>query len=78
MNNSNFRQEIKEKVTGYLTAAFGLVAGLAWNDAVKALIDSFYPAENGGLIAKFIYAFGLTLILVLVTIYIVRLTGKKE
>ncbi|HLD34421.1 MAG TPA: DUF5654 family protein, partial [Patescibacteria group bacterium] len=35
---TSVKQEIRNKVAGYIVAAFGLVAGLAWNDAIKALI----------------------------------------
>lgn len=78
MENKNLRQEIREKISGYLTAAFGLIVGLAWNDAVKALIDSIYPAGDGGLLAKFIYALGLTIVLVVVTIYLIGFLNNNK
>ncbi|HCP08242.1 MAG TPA: hypothetical protein DIT25_00350 [Candidatus Moranbacteria bacterium] len=63
---------------GYIAAAFGLVAGLAWNEAVKALIEEFLPRSQNHVAAKFIYAFFITLVLVLVTLYLARFTAEDE
>ena len=72
----NLRKEIKEKTIGYLLAAFGLVAGLAWNEAMKSLID-FFPHTWNGILIKFVYAIFVTVIVVIITVYFVRLTDKK-
>jgi len=71
------KREVSEKVSGYILGALGLVAGLAWNEAVKALIDSFFPPDvSGGVAAKFIYAVVITLGVVVVTIYITKILKK--
>ena len=31
------REEVRKKTIGYIVAALGLVAGLAWNDAIKTI-----------------------------------------
>lgn len=68
------RQEARERVLGYVTGAFGVIAGFAWNDFVKALIENVFPSEeNGSLWAKFIYAALMTLIVVGVTVYLSRM-----
>jgi len=72
------RQEVRERTMGYVIAALGLVAGLAWNDAVKAFIETVFPAGSNTLQAKFLYAALVTLIVVLVTVYLVRLFKKEE
>lgn len=72
------RRQFKEKSLGYILAAFGLVAGLAWNEAIKELIVFLYPSAKNTLLAKFVYAILLTIVLVLVTIYLTRLFSKKE
>ena len=56
-------QEIRAQVVGFVMAAFGFVAGLAWNDAVKSLIDALVPVGSGGVAAKFAYAVIATAIL---------------
>lgn len=73
------KQEVSEKVSGYILGALGLVAGLAWNEAVKALIDSFFPSDaSGGVAAKFIYAIVITTGVVIVTIYVTKLLKKDS
>jgi len=75
---SKIKKEAQKKMIGYIAAAFGLVAGLAWNEAVKALIEEFLPRSQNHVAAKFIYAFFITLVLVLVTLYLARFTAEDE
>ena len=72
------KQEIKEKTVGYILAAFGLVAGLAWNEAIKSIIDQFFPYPGNSILIKFIYAFTVTIVIVLVTVYLLRITQDKK
>ena len=64
---AELRVKIREQTVGYLTAAFGLVAGLAWNDAVKMFIEDIYPSKQNTIIAKFLYAVLITLVVVLIS-----------
>ncbi len=74
-----FRFAVAQQTRGYLTAAFGLVAGIAWNDAVRATIDSFYsPDSAGGIIAKFIYAAIMTLVAAVLTFMLTKISLQKE
>lgn len=77
-NETNIKESIKAKTTQYITAAFGLVAGLAWNDAIKELITLLVPAGTSTLWAKFLYALVLTIILVVVSIYLTRALALLE
>ncbi len=72
------RGEVGKRMVGYLSAALGLVVGLAWNDAVKSAIDFFIPNSNGTIVAKFIYAVAITLLIVLVLIGIEKWIERKE
>jgi FtsH-binding integral membrane protein len=65
-------RRIKKQMYTYIAAALGLVAGLAWNEAIKALIDYVFPLSKNTLIAKFSYAGLITLVVVLITIYLAR------
>ncbi len=56
-------EELRSQITGFVLAALGFVAGLAWNEAIKALIESIVPIGSGGIVAKFSYAIVMTLIL---------------
>lgn len=74
---SGIGKEVEERTIGYVVGAFGLVAGLAWNDAVKALIEFLFPLNANTVLAKFIYAGLVTLIVVIITGYLVRAARKK-
>lgn len=75
----SIRRKAREQTIGYIIAAFGLVAGLAWNDAVKAFIEYAFPISGGGgLTAKFVYALLITIAVVVITTYLSRLTEKEN
>jgi hypothetical protein len=58
-----------------LNGAFALIAALAWNEAVKALIDSYFPAGSE-VYSKFIYALAITLLVVVVTSRLNKSAGE--
>jgi len=63
---------------GYILAAFGLVAGLAWNDAIQSLIKQVFPFATGSLLAKFAYAIIITVIVIGVTMQLRRVVTPKK
>ena len=71
-------KEVREKTIGYILTALGLVAGLAWNEAIKALIDILFPLEKDSLAAKLVYAAIITLAVVIVAGYLTRFASKKD
>lgn len=68
----SIKREIRERTTGYVMAAFGFVLGLAWNDAVKSLIETYIPIQKNSAFTKLIYAAVLTTLFVIITYYINR------
>jgi len=62
------RKTAREKVWGYIAAALGLVAGLAWNEAIKGLIDHYFPIQRDSVWAKVWYAVFITAIVVFVMV----------
>lgn len=68
----NLTGEIAAQLLTLATSALGLVAALAWNDAVQAVFKEFFPAA-GGVVAKFVYALGVSAIVILVTINLTKL-----
>lgn len=72
------REEIKKQTLGYIVGALGLVAGLAWNEAVKALIEYFFPLSQNTLLAKFIYAAAITIAVVLFSRYILGTNSEEK
>jgi hypothetical protein len=47
------REELKKQTLGYIVGALGLVAGLAWNEAIKAFIEFLFPLSQDTLLVKF-------------------------
>ena len=72
------RREVKKHTTAYVLAALSFVVGLAWNDAIKTLIEYFFPLNQDSILAKLMYALLITFIVVLVTIYFVKSTEEEE
>ncbi len=70
--------EIRERTAGYVIAALSLVVGLAWNDAVKALIEYLLPFGRETLLAKFGYALLITLVIILLSTSVLRLLTKTK
>jgi len=71
-------KQVREKAFGYILAGFGLVAGLAWNDAIKEAITLLYPLEQDSLVAKFIYAGVMTIVVVIVSLVLLKGSSKKK
>jgi hypothetical protein len=69
------KKEIFEKITILITTAFGLVAALAWNEAIKTLFTKVFGSA-GTIIALFLYAIVVTIIAVWVTIRISSVSEK--
>lgn len=67
----------REQFATFLLAAFGFVAGLAWNDAVQSLIKAIFPLSTGSVWAKFVYAIAATIFLVVVTRWVGR-SGTRD
>ena len=70
---AEIEKEIREKTLGYILTSFGLVAGLAWNEAIKAFIERFFSDPGNGLRAKFLYAIVVTIAVVIISLYLSRL-----
>ncbi len=76
--SKEIKREIRQKVSGYILAAFGLVAALAWNDAIKSIIEYFFPLTKNTVLIKLIYALVITFLVVIVSVYLTRLLKKEE
>ena len=78
------KKDIVEKLAALTTAAFGLVAALAWNDAIKALFigpcgtegaGSFCTLSSGG---PWLYAVIVTILAVIATLWIAKTAEKSK
>ena len=71
------KAEVIDKIAALLTAAFGLVAALAWNGAILAIFKEIFGDPNS-LPAMITYAVIVTIIAVIVTIWIGRIAAKTK
>ncbi len=71
-------REIRERTISYVIAAFSFVAGLAWNDAIRTLIDSLFPVNKDSLVVKFLYAILVTIVVVVISMIILRVIKKDQ
>jgi len=60
-------QAVLEKMMTLILAGFGLVAALAWDDAIKSLFEQLFGKQNS-VFAKFFYALVVTGIVVAISI----------
>jgi len=75
----SFRRELASQLVTLSTSGFGLVAALAWNEAIQSFVEDyvqpFFPSESGA-ISKLIYALIITLFAVFITYQLSRLAAK--
>jgi len=71
------RAEAVKTFSTLLTSAFGLVAALAWNEAVKDAIDR-YIAPGEGLKSKLIYAILVTVLAVAASYQLGKLSAHYK
>ncbi len=71
--------EVLVKMSDLAVAGFGLVAALAWNEAIQGVFAKFLPKDSdGGIIAQIFYAILITSIVVLVTVKLGKATNKAK
>lgn len=74
------RELVRQMVT-LSTSGFGLVAALAWNDAIQGLVKEYidkYLSVGSGILSRFIYAVIITAVAVFVTYQLSRIVSSDE
>lgn len=74
----NIKKELKSKTFSYIAASLGVVAGLAWNEAIKSLIEYLFPLSAQTILMKFIYAAIVTFIVIIVLIILNKVLKNDE
>ncbi|HJJ47829.1 MAG TPA: DUF5654 family protein [Methanocorpusculum sp.] len=69
--------EVIEKLSALITAAFGLVAAIAWNTAIQEIFKYFF-GEQSSIPAMLGYAVFVTVLAVLFTIWIGVVAKKAK
>lgn len=75
-----FRREVVDKMSQLATAAFALVAALAWNNAIQSLFKNFYPAPDSAeaLWPLVAYAMLITIVAVVTTFLVGRMAARLK
>jgi hypothetical protein len=69
--------EVIDKIAALMTAAFGLVAALAWNGAILEIFKAIFGTTET-LPGMLVYAVVVTIIAVVATIWIGRAAEKAK
>lgn len=72
-------QEIAIQTLTLVSSSLGLVAALAWNQAITEYVDVYikpYFAKGSGVISLFIYALFITAITVVIAMQMARIKKK--
>ncbi len=81
MISREFRLELVKQMITLSSAGFGVVAALAWNDAIQSFVKEYidkYFSAGSGIISRFIYAVIITMIAVLVTYELTKMIKDKS
>jgi hypothetical protein len=71
------KKEVITNISALVTAAFGLVAALAWNTAIQAIFTKLF-GQASSIAAMVIYAVIVTVIAVFVTIRVGKISEKVK
>lgn len=79
--DKKFHVELAKQMLALATAAFGLVAALAWNAFIQELVGTYvkkYISVGGALISMGIYAIIVTILAVVVTYELSKVVKRFE
>lgn len=72
-----FRKVFKDNFVTLIISAFGVVAALSWNEAIKEAVLGLFPS-HGQLVAKLYTALAVTIISIFVTYLLSKLKTKDS
>lgn len=72
-----FSVDVIEKMAALITAAFGLIAALAWNAAIQTIFTEIFGAQSS-IPAMLGYAVFVTILAVVFTIWIGIIANKTK
>ena len=79
--HKQLKKELLKQLVVLSTAGFGLVAALAWNEAIQSFVNNYianYLSIGSTIISKFIYAVIITALAVLVTYQLTKLIKEED
>jgi len=78
------KKVVLEKISALVIGAFGLVAALAWNEAIKALFVGPCGIEGAGALCSlyaggpWVYAILITILAVIASIWVSKIIPKEK
>ncbi len=75
----NIHERTVSELIRLMTASFGLIAALAWNQVIQEFVNNYirpFFGKQSGLISLFIYAVFITIFVVVVTYFLGRFAKK--
>jgi Na+/melibiose symporter-like transporter len=79
--NKKLHVEIVKQMVTLSTSGFGLVAALAWNSVIQEFVNTYvkkWLPTNSGIISLLIYALIITVLAVVVTVQLSKLSEKLQ
>ena len=73
----DIKRVVAERTITLVLGGLGLVVALAWNDAIQAFFKSVFGDAPNSVVAKFIYALALTIIITIASIRLAKLTSNE-
>lgn len=75
-----FHEELIAQLLTLATSGFGLVAALAWNQAIQSFVRDFIEPRipGSGLVSQIIYALFITAFAVFITFQLSRISSHLE
>lgn len=75
---NSIKKEFKGKTFSYIAASLGVVAGFAWNEAIKSLIEYLFPLSAQTILMKFFYAITVTFIVIIILVVLNKILKNDE
>ena len=75
---ASIKIQVMDTIAALMTAAFGLIAALAWNAAIADAVKQYFSKPGDQLMGEFVYAVIVTILAVVATLLIARSIAKLK
>jgi TRAP-type C4-dicarboxylate transport system permease small subunit len=75
---ASIKIQVMDTIAALMTAAFGLIAALAWNTAIADAVHQYFSKPGDQLMGEFVYAIIVTILAVVAILLIARAIAKLK